>query len=347
METLRVLKAQEQAEACWKSFKERALTKKNARENLLLNSDFNCLLQLLLDAEGNERAVKVAIDFIIKCIQSKIISPTALLTLIQHKLPGNNSCKITSMPVFNRISGLILEIEKETKINFAFQLASNDLRLVPFLTERTLSISEIDVGSEFINFLLGDPDLILTSSVFDDPHYKMARCRILSHLAGNIENYEYSDLLSTFLVWNSSRLCTMELGCLSQISQFYAKNQGFSSVNLELFEVYVEVLCNEFFKFGSFGQIIEFICKNCSKFISEYSAFKFGSLLLLRKGVDSSLAGSILRLLSQFEALGNFSKVCCAKLMMKSSFNEEFESSMRNIFKLSINCIRKEPSYYC
>lgn len=232
METLNVLKAQEQAEACWKSFKERKLTKKNARENLLLNSDFNSLLLLLLDAEGNERAVKVVIDFLIKCIKYEIISPTALLTLIQQKLPGNNSCKIASIPVLNRISGLILEIEKGTEINFAFQLATNDLRLVPFLTERALSISEMDVGSEFINFLLGDPDLILTSSVFDDPHYKLARCRILSHLAGSIEIEEYSDLLATYLIWNSSRLCVMELGCLSQISQFYTGNHNLSSVHL-------------------------------------------------------------------------------------------------------------------
>lgn len=336
METLKVLKAQAQAESCWKSLKERTLTKKNARENLLLNSDFNSLLQLLLDSEGNERAGKVAMDFVIKCVQSKIISPTALLTLIQQKLPGKHACKLDSIPVFGRVSGLILEIEKETSINFAFQLAFNDSRLVPFLTERFLATPEIDVDSDFISFLLGDSDLILVSSVFDDQYYKMARCRVLSHLVGKVENEKYSDLLINFLIWNSSRLCVMELDCLSQLCQFFSNNQALSTVHLELFEVYLEVICNEFLKFGSFGEAIESICNQCSEIITEYSAFKIGSLLLLRKSVDSNVSCSILRSLSKYEKLGNFSKICCAKLMMSSRFNDELESFIKNIFKLPI-----------
>jgi hypothetical protein len=345
MDTLKVLKAQEQAESCWKSFKERTLTKKNARESLLLNSDFNSLLKLILDPEGNERARNIGIDFVINCVQSKIISPTAILTLIQQKLPALNSCKFSSIPVFSRISTLIFEIEKETKIDFAFQLASNDLRLIPFLSEKVLSIPEIDVDSDFIGFLLGDPDLVFTSSVFDDQNYKMSRCRILSHLVVNVENEKYSDFLINFLIWNSSRFCVMELGCLSKLCQYFSNNQSLSSVHTELFEVYLEVLCNEFFKFGSFGETIEIICNKCSKLINDYSAFKIGSLLLLRNGLDSGIALSILQLLSQYEALSNFSKVCCAVLMMKSKVNEEFEYSMKNIFKSSIKCDKYNQAY--
>ena len=337
METLKVLRAQEQAEACWKNFKERTLTKKNARENLLLNTDFNSLLQLLLSEEGNERSGKVAIDFVIKCIQSQIISPTALLTLIQQKLPASNSSKLASIPVFSRVSGLILEFEKQTGINFVFQLGSTDLRLVPFLTEKVLSLSSVDAYSDFINFLLGDPDLVFTSSIYNDPHYKMSRCRILSHLADNVQNEEYSELLTTFLIWNSSRLCVMELGCLTQISQFFARNQNYSAAHSELFEVYVEVLCNELFKFGSFSETIEFICINCSKLISEYSAFKFGSLLLVRKGIDTGLVCAILKLLLKHENLGDFSKTLCAELMIKYQCSDEMENLMREIFNLPLN----------
>lgn len=337
MEPLKVLKVQEQAEACWKSFKERTLTKKTARENLLLNSDFNSLLLLLIGDEGNERAVKVAIDFLAKCIKAELISPIALLTLIQQKLPAVNASKIISLPILNRVSELIIELERLTGIDFAFQLASGDLRVVPFLVEKTLSLAEFDINSDFINFLLGDPDLVLTSSVFDNLQYKFSRCRVLSHLAENIQRDDYSELLTTFFIWNSGRLCAMELGFLVQISRFFAGRHEFSEAHLELFEVFIEIMCNEYFKFGNFSETIEFICLNCRGLINEYSAFRLGSLLLLRDGVDSDVANAILQILLQYGTLSSFSKVCCSAIMMKCNVKDDLEVSMKNIFKLPIN----------
>ena len=112
METLKVLRVTEQAESCWKSFKERSMSKKMARDNLLLNSEFGLLLQTLL-CEGNEQARSIALNFVSDCLKSKIISPTALIALIQQKLPPLNSPKIVSMPYMEQAAFVLLKIEKE------------------------------------------------------------------------------------------------------------------------------------------------------------------------------------------------------------------------------------------
>ena len=119
METLKVLRLHEQVESCWKTFKEQTLTKKAARQNLLLNDEFGFLLQTLL-TEGNEQAKEVAFGFVLKCLKSKIISPTALLTLIQQKMPHMNAPKIISMRSIERATSVLLQLERETGVNFIF-----------------------------------------------------------------------------------------------------------------------------------------------------------------------------------------------------------------------------------
>lgn len=332
METLKVLRVTEQAESCWKSFKERVLTRKTARDNLLLNTEFNFILKTLL-CEGNGQAKEIALNFVLNCLKSKIISPTALITLIQQKMPPANSPKIVSMPLIERAASFLLEFEKDTGNSLILQLASNDPRIIPFVIDKLLAMMPLDVSSDFINFLLGDPDLIYTSSILEDPHYKVSRCRLLSHLVANVGNVEYADLLMTYLVWNSNNQCVLELGFISHLHSFFASSlEKLHEIHFELFDVFVETLCNSYFKFGSFGDTIALICESCSGIINDYNAFKIGSLLLSASNYNSYFASAVLSLLGQFDQMNSFAKVSCARIMTRLNIDREMAELMKQFF---------------
>lgn len=334
METLKAFKAQEQADACWKSFKERTLTKKAAKENLLLNSNFDALLKILI-VEDSENIRQIALDFVVKCIEAKIVSPVALLTLLQQNLPPMNVSKSVSLPALERVCRVVLLIEQATGVDFTLGLASNDLRSVPLLLDKIISESNFNYSSSLVNFLLGDPDLVLSSSVFDDSFYKMSRCRVLTHLLSRIENEDCAELVMTYLIWNSGRPCIMELECLSGLVNFFSCSKGHSIVHTELFEVYIEVICNVFFKFGSLSETLNSICSLSASLISDYSVFRIGCLLLIVKNLDSTIISSILKLLSGREKLISFTKVCCAKVMLSLSKNSNLVSLIKSIFSNS------------
>ena len=332
METLKVLRVTEQAESCWRNFKERILTKKTARDNLLLNADFSLILQTLL-WERNEQAKKVALNFVLKCLKSKIISSTALITLFQQKMPPLNTQKIISMPLIERTASVLLEIEKGTGINLLFQLASNDPRIIPFVIEKLLSSSQIDCASDFINFILGDPGLILSSSIFEEAHYKVSRCRLLSHLVAKIDNVANVDLLITYLVWNSSHQCILELEFLYPLRDFFSsQSEKLHEIHFELFDVYVEALCNSFFKFSAFGDTIRLICESCPELINEYTAFKIASLLLSNCNYTDDFALSVIALLGRFDHLNTFSKVCCARIMTRLNIDKNMSELLKKCF---------------
>lgn len=333
METIKVLRVQEQTEACWKNFKERILTKKNSRENLLLNSDFNSILQALL-SEGNGQVTLIALEFIVKCLKSKIISSTALITLIQQKMPHLNASRIISMPLIERVASISLIIEMKTGLSFVFPMASSDPRVIPFFVEKLISGNDLDVSSDFINFLLGDPDLILSESILGDSHYKISRCRLLAHLVKNVRYPQFSDILITYLVWNSSHQCLLEFEFLTPLCEFFP-SQYLEEIHFELFDVFLEVLCNLFFKFGCFGELIKVICETCPGRIDQFSAFKIGSLLLMNVYYDEMFALSVLQILSKFDSLNLFSKVCSAHIMKKHYIDENLSAIMKYIFSTS------------
>ena len=267
-----------------------------------------------------------------KCINSNMVSPVAFLTLIQQKLPQKSACKNASIPVIERVSRIILEIERATGIDFSFRLAASDPRTIPFLTEKLASKPTFDISSDFVNFLLGDPDLIVTSSIFCDSHYKMSRCRILFHILNEIEKEECAELLMTFLIWNSARPCILELESLSGLVLFFSKSANLSVVHLELLQVYLEVIGNVFLKYGCFSETIELICDLPPSLLSDISAFKIGSLLLLSNNLNYNLVTSILKLLMRYDNLNTFSLICCAKVMMISEVDDELAGIMKGVY---------------
>ena len=337
METLKVLRVQEQAESCWKAFKERVLTKKTARENLLLNTEFGSILQTLL-CDGNEQAKKVALNFVLKCLKAKIVSPTALITLIQQKMPAMNAPRIISMPLIENTVSVLLELERETGLQLIFQLASNDPRVIPFVIEKNISSMNIDASSDFINFLLGDPDLILSTSIVDDVNYKTSRCRLLSFLVANVDIVAYSELLITYLVWNSSHQCILELEFLTPLYGFHSAiaKKNYNDIHYELFDVFIEALCNSFFKFGSFENTIRIICESGNELVDEYTAYKIGCLLLTKSNYGSEFAVAVVNLLSRFNNLNSFAKVCCFRMMSSLNIDENLTRLMMLVFSVQI-----------
>lgn len=336
MDTLKVLEAQSRTEACWKTFKERTLTKKNARENLLLNSDFNCLLHSLL-YENNERVWKIALEFVLNCVKGKMISSTAFLTLLQQKLPQSTSSKIDSIPILERAAVICLNLEEETEIDFCLQLATSDLRIIPFITEKIINCKDFSLAPNFIEYLLGNPKLCFGISDFNNLHYKSSRCRILAFLATTIVNEESLELLSSFLIWNSSRICSLELSNITLLIEYFANNPNDSDNYFDLFEVYVETLCNGLMKFGLFSDNIEQICLKADHWINESIAFRLGSLLLLISNPNSSLLKNILKVIRKFQTLNDFAKVICSNLMPKLIINsdEELISCIKAVFASS------------
>ena len=335
MESIKIKRAQERAENCWKTFQDRTLTKRNARENILLDNNFTEILKILL-TEENESVVKIAKLFVIKCIESKLVSAVAFLTLIHQMLPPSSACKSKLLPQIDRVASVIKEIEQTTGITVSYQLASMDPRTIPFLVDKFLLYPVIennsDLFSKFFNFLLGDPDLVLDSSMFDEVHYKVSRCRILIFIVSGVQIEGYAELLMNYLIWNSSRQCMMELENLAPLVDFFSNCTAPSLTHKELFSVYVEVLCNSFLNYGHGILTLKRICTNCTLFITEIHAFKLGSLLLLKINSDSDFINVIINLLSKFSGLNNFAKVCCLHLLPKMKlFNNLFES-MRLIF---------------
>lgn len=335
MESIKIQRAQERAENCWKTFQDRTLTKRNARENVLLDNNFNELLKILL-TEENESIVKIAKVFFIKCIESKMVSAIAFLTLIHQMLPPSSSCKSKLLPQIDRVASLIKEIEQTTRITLSYQLASMDPRTIPFLVDKFLFYPVIennsDLSSQFFNFLLGDPDLVLDSSMFDEVHYKVSRCRILIFIVSGVQIEGYAELLMNYLIWNSNRQCMMELENLAPLVDFFSNCTEQSITHKELFSIYVEVLCNSFLNFGYGILTLKRICTNCNLFITEIHAFKLGSLLLLHTNLDSDFINVIINLLAKFSGLNNFSKICCLHLLPKMKLFNNFFENMRLIF---------------
>lgn len=335
MDSLTVLKVQELTQKCRKHFKERTITKKNASENILLDSDFNYLLDLLL-SEENECAFNLVFEFIESLLKDRLLSVPAFVSLIQQKLTKGSPSKCQLIIKLNILSAVVVDIESKLGLDISVSLSESDSRTIPFILKYKLCSSSDQLT--YFNFLLGDPDLLNSLNLVDDCHYKLSRCQLLSYLTQTFESDESAVLLTTYLTWNSGKQCVQEFSYISPVLKYFTSKKSISSNHSVFFNVYIEVLCELFFKQFSFGDIIQKICQDCPHMISEYSAFMLASLLMLSNNVDSEVTLAILIILRNCERLNDLSKICCANILLKCKISDELLNCIKDIFSCTSAC---------
>lgn len=350
MEALRVKKVQERAEACLKSFCERTLTKKAARENLLYNDNFHFLIDEILETQ-NGRIRDMAQSFILKCVGREMVSLSALTAIILQKLKSGGK-KRDTLPVLEAIVNFILELERNGH-QISVSIAASEPKLIPFILDKLLLQTDIeDLEAEavqtsspavqFFHFLLGDPEQIITTFILDEVHYKTSRNNLLSFLVNNASNCAiYCNLLIEYFYWNSYCQDQMELSYLTPLIKF-----EWTFESRDLFLVYLEVLCDSFVRFGTNSLVISKLISKNASFFDEELAFKISSVLFLRTSSFASstaLIHPILTILSNFPQLNNFSKVLCSYL---GTFSGNFDTETNTLIsKTLIQSVSKTESF--
>lgn len=321
MEALHAIAAQKNVDLCIKAFKEHCSTKKLAKENLLLNPFFNQLIETVTNSQ-NHKVFEIVIEFLIRCLKSKTVSPLAMLALFQGQISKLKSCKTVVIPVLSRLASVLITLEREMECGLILQMAGSEPRIIPFILEEVLSGKFPKANATFFNFLLGDSELILNSSIIDDTHYKLSRIRLLTFLVQNVENEDFAEALTSYLVWNSGKFCLMEFDQIYPLLDFFSGLDSMSQAHLDLFQAFTESICDAYMKFGVLEPAIQKLCTSCSNFVSLELSFKIGCLAFLRNFFQPETIKSVLNLVQRFRELDSFGLVLCAKLFQTNRLDD-------------------------